>query len=73
MDENITLTLSKLDIAQILDALYQRLETWKYTEQYLQTEYIDENYCVEECFNAEEAHIIARYYDEIIKSIEKQV
>jgi hypothetical protein len=72
MDENVTLTLSKPDVAQILDGLYQRLETWKYTEHYLQTGYVDERYCVEECSDAEEAHGIAERYDSMINSIEQQ-
>jgi len=72
MDENVTLTLSKPDVAQILDALYQRLDTWKYTEQYLQTGYADESYCIEECSEAEEAHRIAECYGKIINSIDQQ-
>lgn len=72
MDHDIILTLQRLDVGQILDALYQRLETWRYTEQYLQTSCIDERYCVEECSNAEEAHRIAQYYNKIISSIEQQ-
>ena len=72
MNENVTLTLSKPDVAQILDALYQRLETWKYTEQYLQTGYADESHCVEECTGAKEARQIAERYSTIIRSIERQ-
>lgn len=72
MDENVTLILSRPDVTQILDALSQRLENWKYTERYLQTGYADESYCVEECSDAKEAHRIAERYDSIINSIEQQ-
>lgn len=72
MYHDVILNLPKLMVGQILDALYQRLETWKYTERYLQTGYADENYCVEECSDAEEAHRIAQYYNEIIKLVEQQ-
>lgn len=72
MDKNITLTLPSLMVGQILDALYMRLETWEYTEEYLNTGHAHEPYCIEECSNPYEAHQIADYYKEIIKSIEKQ-
>jgi len=72
MDDNVALILSRPDVAQILDGLRQRVETWKYTEGYLQTGYADESYCIEECSYAEEAHRIAKHYSEIIKSIEQQ-
>ena len=72
MDKNITLTLPSLMIGQILDALYMRLESWEYTEEYLNTGYVHEPYCIEECSNTDEAHQIADYYKEIIESIEKQ-
>ena len=72
MDKNITLTLPSLMIGQILDALYMRLESWEYTEEYLNTGHAREPYCIEECSNPDEAHQIADYYKEIIESIEKQ-
>lgn len=72
MEKNITLTLPSLMVGQILDALYMRLETWEYTEEYLNTGYVREPYCIEECSNPDEARQIADYYKEIIKSIEKQ-
>jgi hypothetical protein len=59
-------------VGQMLDALYMRLETWEYTEEYLNTGHIHEPYLIEECSNAYEASQIADYYKEIIKSIEKQ-
>lgn len=72
MDKNLTLTLPSLMVGQILDALYTRLESWEYTEEYLNTGYAREPYCIEECSNPDEACQIADYYKEIIKSIEKQ-
>ena len=72
MDRNITLTLPSLMIGQILDALYMHLETWEYTEEYLNTGHVHEPYLIEECSNTSEAHQIANYYKEIIRSIEKQ-
>jgi hypothetical protein len=72
MDNNVTLILSRPDVTQILDALSQRLETWKYTGRHLQTGYADDRYYVEECSDAEEAHRIAERYGSIINSIEQQ-
>lgn len=72
MEKNITLTLPSLMVGQILDALYIRLDSWEYTEEYLNTGHVHESYLIEECSNPDEAHQIADYYKEIIKSIEKQ-
>jgi len=73
MDKNVLLTLPRLAVGQILDALYQRLEIWEYTEEYLETGLVREPYCVEECSDADEAHKIADCYKEIIQTIEEQV
>lgn len=72
MDENVTLILSKPCVGQILDALYQRLETWKYTENFMMTGCADERYWPEECSCTAEARRIAQYYEEVIKLIEQQ-
>ena len=72
MSENIKLNLPALAVGQILDALYLRLETWEYTEEYLNTGLVREPYFIEECSDADEAHKIADYYKEIIESIEQQ-
>ena len=72
MDNNVTLTISRTDVTQILDALSQRLETWKNTRVFLQKGYADENYCIEECSDAEEANRIADRYSKIIRLIEQQ-
>jgi hypothetical protein len=72
MEKNITLTLPTLMVGQILDALYIRLDSWEYTEEYLNTGHVHEPYLIEECSNPDEAHQIADYYKDIIESIEKQ-
>jgi hypothetical protein len=72
MAKNITLTMPSLMVGQILDALYMRMESWEYTEEYLNTGHAREPYCIEECSNPDEARQIADYYKEIIKSIEEQ-
>jgi len=72
MSEDIKLNLPELAVGQILDALYQRLEIWEYTEEYLNAGLVREPYLIEECSDADEAHQIAEYYKEIIESIEKQ-
>lgn len=72
MEKNITLALPSLMVGQILDALYIRLDSWEYTEEYLNTGHVHEPYLIEECSNPDEAHQIADYYKDIIESIEKQ-
>jgi len=72
MREDIMLNLPALAVGQILDALYLRLETWEYTEEYLNTGLVCKPYCIEECSDSNEARQIADYYKEIIGSIEEQ-
>ena len=72
MDENVTLILSQLDVGQILDALYQRLKTWRYTENFIMTGCADERYWPEECSCPAEARRIAQHYEEVIEIIEQQ-
>jgi len=73
MDKKVVLSLSRLAVGQILDALRQRLETWEYTEEYLNTGYVHEPYCIEECSSPDEARRIADYYHQVIQSVETQV
>ena len=70
---NVILILPSIEVFQILDGLQQRLESWRHTEKYLLQGYADDSYGIEECSDAEEAHKIAGYYKEIIKSIQSQV
>ncbi|GEM_PF-2347267 len=71
--ELVTLMLDKQDIGQILDGLRERLETWEYTVEYMQTGYVPEPYCIAECSSPEEAEVIAGYYKAIIDRIESQL
>jgi len=73
MDSTITLILPRGVVIHILDGLYQRLEAWKYTENFLKTELADDRYWPEECSEPAEAHAIARNYEEAIELIKKQV
>lgn len=72
MDTNITLTVPIATVVEILDALHQRLEAWKSTQEYLDTGYADESYSIEDCSNAAEARRIRNRYNAIVKLIEKQ-
>ncbi len=72
MNESISLSLPALDVGQILDALYLRMENWEYTAEYLRTGHISKPYCIEECSSVDEAQWLADYYGSIIRSIEEQ-
>jgi hypothetical protein len=72
MDKEITLKLPRLMVGQILDGLRERVQVWRYTEQYMEVGYTDEPCIIEECSDADEARGIAEYYEEIIGCIEKQ-
>ena len=73
MNNEVTLNLSRLEAGQILDALLEQLEIWRYTERYMHTGYVEEPYCVKECTDENEAGKIAKFYESIIQAIEKQI
>ncbi|MBM4104474.1 MAG: hypothetical protein FJ263_10615 [Planctomycetes bacterium] len=73
MEEFVKLTLSRMDIGQILDGLHERMLVWRATEEYMETGYPQSSDCVEECSDESEACAIADYYQYIIDTIKKQL
>jgi len=73
MIHEITLKLPSYAVMQVLDGLYHRLNVWRYTAEYLETGLVQEPYEVAECSNSSEAKDIADCYEEIIRTIEKQI
>ncbi len=72
MKDEINLSITSREAGQILDALRERLNIWKYTLKYISTGIVEEPYCVEECSNKKEAAGIVNYYEHIICKIERQ-
>ena len=73
MIHEITLKLPSYAVMQVLDGLYHRLNVWRYTAEYLETGLVQEPYEVAECSSSSEAEDIADCYEEIIRTIEKQI
>jgi hypothetical protein len=73
MEDFVKLTLSRMDIGQILDGLHERMLVWRATEEYMQTGYPQSADCIEECSDAQEAKAIADYYQHIINTIKNQL
>jgi hypothetical protein len=73
MKDFVKLTLSRMDIGQILDGLHERMNAWKGTYEYLKKGHADLCDVIEECSDADEAKAIADQYAKIIKAIEKQL
>lgn len=73
MKDPVTLTLSRLDAGQVLDALHERMHIWQITRQYLETGHSDPTAIIEECSDPDEAQSIADYYQSIIETIEAQL
>ena len=69
----VTLKLLRNDLGQIIDGLCVRQDSWRYTQQYLETGYVDVEQGIEECSKPEEAQNIADYYDKIIEKIQQQL
>src|SRR5262245_48851986 len=74
MQKQIHLVLGEIDVLKILDGLEVREEAWRKTAAFLQTEEFPEgeDFVVEECSSAHEAHAIANTYARIIETIRKQ-
>jgi len=69
-----TLKLAAADVFQIIDALNSRADAYEQTACYLSGEYEEnENITIEECNGPFEAQEIARHFQDIIKTIEKQM
>ena len=69
------ITLDDLDLAQILEGLKTRAESWERTAEYLRTHEIPagELYALEECDNSTDADLRANHYREIIGKIRRQI
>ena len=72
MDRFIKLTLTALDVGQILDGLEQRRIIWQATAEYLAYDYTELSDIVEECSDPCEAQAVADYYQYIINTIKSQ-
>ena len=69
-----TLKLSSEDVFQIIDALNSRAETYQHTACYLSGGCeINENITIEECNGSFEAQEVASHFQDIVKTIEKQI
>jgi hypothetical protein len=69
-----TLKLSATDVFQIIDALNSRADAYQQTACYLSGDCeVNENIMIEECNGPLEAQEIARHFQDIIKTIEKQM
>lgn len=68
----IRLTLSCIDILQILDGLEYRRIVWQATVERLMLDYTELSDCVEDCSDPIEAQAIADYYQYLIDTIKKQ-
>ncbi|MBI9015892.1 MAG: hypothetical protein JEZ07_01390 [Phycisphaerae bacterium] len=69
----VTISLSRIDIGQLIDGLSVRRDAWRYTQRYLEEGYMEPERLIEECSDIEEAKSIADHYNDIIENIEKQL
>lgn len=68
------LKFSSVDVFQIIDALNSRADSYQHTACYLSGECeAKENILIEECNDPFEAQEIARHFQDIIKTIERQI
>jgi len=70
---DVTLRLPRSYIGQTLDALTITAEQWEATHQFLATERIPDDIMIRDCDDPREAAAIARFYRDIIRSVESQL
>lgn len=75
MAKHYHIELDTLDLAQLLDGLAARVQSWERTADYLRTERMPDHevFLIEECGKAEEADNIAKHYRDILHKIEGQI
>jgi len=74
MPDKITLTLPRLFVGQMLDALRETQADWEYTQAYhLGDGRVDFDHLIKSDSNAREARKMADFYGQIIEAIEQQM
>jgi hypothetical protein len=74
MGKTYTIRLEQNDVGQLLDGLRSRSAAWHDTAEYLESGYSPrDDFIIEECNDAEEAHAIGAHYDRIITNIQEQL
>ena len=74
MGKEFQIEIDSLDLGQILDGLRAREESWRNTAIFLRDDYFpDDAFACEDCNDPDEAERIARHYQRIISSIERQI
>ena len=71
MNKMITLTLPYAAVPEILNDLYDGLEVWKNTEEYLNSGSVVAPCVVAACSSARKAHRMIKLYEETISVIEE--
>lgn len=69
MNKTIQLELSPGEYHLMLDALKERLDSWRNTQRYLETGDFDADRLVEECADKEEACGIVSDYEQLLERV----
>jgi len=73
VQRNVTLSLTRTDIGQILDAVAIAAEQWEATHDFIISQRMPDDVVVRDCDDAIEADTIARTYRDIIRTVESQL
>ena len=73
MSKMITLTLPSAAVTEILNDLYDSLEIWKNTEEYLDSESVVAPCFVADCLSVRKARKMVKLYEKTISLIEGMV
>ena len=73
MDSEVTLTLSRLFVGQVLDMLEDQRDIWEYTERFLIHGQVEEDRIIAEASSPEDARKMMDYYGDIITRIRCQL
>jgi hypothetical protein len=73
MEDFVKIVLTRVDLANILEGLHDKMMVWRSTEEYVETGYVQSADCAEACDDPCEARAIADYYLYLIETIKKQM
>lgn len=71
--KEVTLSLTEMEVGQLLDGLAALSEEWDNTARFLHTGESDEDFMPRDCRDAREANRIAEYYRMIGAKIERHL
>lgn len=72
-ERDISVTMPLSFLGQMCDGIRVLIEQWQATARYIEEGTVDDEVCIRECDDADEANAIARHYSEILARLESKL